>query len=108
MMAAVVVATSDAWLVIHADEDGELGEVMGSAFVPAGINSEVMVSLDGIPSAAETLHAVLYQDVGEAEVFEFPEWPGYSVPSARWHRLCTLSIQTQYRRVVASRFVALY
>lgn len=72
--AAVVVATSGAWLVVQADDNGTPGEVIGQTFVPAGISRDVAVDLDPAP-APGTLYMALYQDAGELEVFEAPDGP---------------------------------
>jgi hypothetical protein len=74
VVATMVMATSDAWLVIQADEDGVPGAVLGQTWVPRGINREVLVELDPQPET-DTVHAVLYQDAGEAELFEYPGGP---------------------------------
>lgn len=74
ILADVVMATSDAWLAIHADEDGAPGEVLGQTWLPRGLARDVMVTIDS-PPAAGPLHAVLYQDAGEPEAFEYPDGP---------------------------------
>jgi hypothetical protein len=74
VVATMVMATSDAWLVIQADEDGVPGAVLGQTWLPRGINRDVIVTLDPQP-AADTVHAVLYQDAGEAGLFEYPGGP---------------------------------
>lgn len=71
LVAALVVATQDAWVVIHADDEGQPGEILGQSWVPAGINRDVVIEVE--PSAAEgRLHAVLHQDLNRPQVFEFP------------------------------------
>lgn len=74
VVATVVMATSDAWLAIHADEDGAPGPLLGHVWVPRGLNRDVIVTLDSPPEAG-TLHVVLYQDAGEVEEFEYPDGP---------------------------------
>lgn len=67
----LVVTPADAWVVIHADEDGQPGEVLGSARVPAGVSRSVAVPLDPLPTGSAI--AVLYRDLGERDSFESPE-----------------------------------
>jgi hypothetical protein len=68
---AVVVTGVDTWVAIHADSDGQPGDVLGRTLVPPGINRDVVVALDPAP-AAGPVHLVLYQDLGERETFEAP------------------------------------
>ncbi len=59
------------WVVIHADENGAPGPVIGYSPIPAGINANVKVAID--PAAAtDVLYAMLHVDKGEAGVFDFP------------------------------------
>ena len=62
------------WVVIHADEGGKPGEVLGYAAVPAGIsaNVKVRVSTAGL---TDTVFAMLHADEGEIDVYEFPDGP---------------------------------
>lgn len=72
------------WVAIHADANGTPGEILGVASLRAGLNREVVVEID--PAAAtETLHAALYNDSGEAGVFEFPN--GADSPIQRNRRI---------------------
>lgn len=74
VIAPLVVSVTNAWLAIYADADGERGEPLGAAWVTEGLNRDVVVALDPVPEPV-LLHAVLHQDQGEAEVFEFPGGP---------------------------------
>jgi hypothetical protein len=74
VIATMVMATSDAWLVIQADEDGTPGAVLGQIWVPRGMNRDVIVAIDPQPDAG-IVHAVLVQDAGEVELFEYPGGP---------------------------------
>jgi hypothetical protein len=57
-----------------------LGEIIGQAWLPAGINREVRI---GIPAgmAGENLLAVLHQDGGNPRQFDYPD--GDDVPLQR-------------------------
>jgi hypothetical protein len=72
------VVNRDAWLVIREGAEGEPGDIIGLTWLPAGINRDVVVELESgwNPGSGEaTLYAVLHQDDGEAQQFEFPEGP---------------------------------
>lgn len=72
--ASLVASVTGGWLAIYADEEGERGELLGATWVAEGLNREVVVALDSEPEPGP-LHAVLHQDQGEAETFEFPGGP---------------------------------
>jgi len=65
----LVVVETAAWVVIHTDNDGELGDIIGQTWVPAGINRDVEVVIDAA-QATPTLYAVLHLDAGALEEFE--------------------------------------
>jgi hypothetical protein len=72
------VVNRNAWLVIRAEDEGEPGPILGTTWLPTGINRDVVVELDSEwrPAAGETtLYAVLHQDDGQPQQFEFPEGP---------------------------------
>jgi hypothetical protein len=72
------IVNRDAWLVIRDGAEGEPGAIIGYTWLPAGINRDVLVELDSgwhAGAGAATLYAVLHQDDGEAQQFEFPEGP---------------------------------
>lgn len=60
-----------AWIVIHADNSGVPGSVIGQSFVPAGKSSNVIVLLDTTKFTAK-LYAMLHTDAPEAGKYEFP------------------------------------
>lgn len=64
-------ATDPSWVVIHADDDGAPGEVIGFAPLNPGENNDVIVEID-TEAATSTLHAMLHDDNGEVGVYEFP------------------------------------
>lgn len=70
----LTVVDVNAWVAIHADDNGQRGDVLGVTALPAGISRNVAVEIDA-DRATETLYAVLYLDAGEAGEFEFPGGP---------------------------------
>jgi plastocyanin len=66
-----VIATPG-WLVIHADQNGSPGPVLGYTPLQEGTNQEVVIELD-MGEVTSTLYAMLHQDTGEAGVYEFPD-----------------------------------
>ena len=66
-----VTTPEDAWLVIHANHDGSLGEVLGQTAVTAGTSRDISVTIDPL-QATPNLVAMLHEDAGESGTFEFP------------------------------------
>jgi hypothetical protein len=71
---ATIVSPVDSWAAIYSDEEGEVGALLGQTWLPAGVNRDVIVSVDGPPEPG-TLHLILYEDLGAGEEFE----PGIDV-----------------------------
>jgi len=71
-----VVAAGPGWIVIHADENGSPGQVMGWSAVEEGTNEDVVVEIEE-DQATDTLHAMLHDDLGTVGTYEFP---GADVP----------------------------
>jgi hypothetical protein len=59
----------DAWAVVYTDDGGELGEIIGRTWLPAGVNRDVLVTIDP-EQMTDTLYAVLHWDAGTAQKFE--------------------------------------
>ncbi len=68
---AQVVSNGAGWIVIHADQDGKPGPVLGYSPVADGENNGVAVSLD-LTGLTGTLHAMLHTDAGQMGTYEFP------------------------------------
>ena len=66
-----VVSDGPGWMVIHADQDGAPGPVIGWAAVQDGTNTDVSVEID-TANATQTLYAMLHTDAGEMGTYEFP------------------------------------
>ncbi len=67
-----VVSDGPGWIVIHTDDDGAPGPVIGHAAVSDGENTNVTVEID-TEEATETLWAMLHEDTGEEGSYEFPD-----------------------------------
>ncbi len=59
------------WIVIHADNVGSPGSILGYTQVFHGVNSNIEVSLS-TSDRTSTMYAMLYTDEDELGVFEFP------------------------------------
>ncbi|MCI0725834.1 MAG: hypothetical protein L0332_03795, partial [Chloroflexi bacterium] len=66
---SLAVVNVNAWVVIYNDAAGEPGEVIGTVWIPAGVNREIVVAIDP-EQTTPVLHVVLHQDVGAAQEFE--------------------------------------
>ena len=71
---ASVVSPENGWLVLYAMQDGELGEVLGHTAVSTGLNQNLSLTIDP-QLATPTLVALLHNDAGEPDEFEFPDGP---------------------------------
>lgn len=75
---AKTVAAQDGWMVIHKDQDGKPGPVIGFTAVKEGENENVQVKLEEDVSAPTMLWAMLHIDAGTKGTYEFP---GADVPA---------------------------
>lgn len=75
---ASVVAQVDGWIVIHSDNDGRPGPVLGASQVSAGQNSDVVVELSG--DATNVLWPMLHVDTGAVGEYEFGTVEGADGP----------------------------
>lgn len=69
---AEVISGKAGWLVIQTNEDGAPGPVIGYTKINPGVNRDVKVKVD-VPNATPTLHAMIHEDDGVKEKFDFPE-----------------------------------
>ncbi|MCA9912742.1 MAG: hypothetical protein KC496_05320, partial [Anaerolineae bacterium] len=67
------------WLVIHADNDGTPGAVIGYAPLVPGANHDVTVTLDEA-GMTETVFPMLHYDTGELGAYEFGQVEGADGP----------------------------
>lgn len=67
-----VTAAAPGWIVIHLDNNGAPGPVIGQSAVEAGDNLAVEVALDPALDSETALWAMLHVDEGVAGEYEFP------------------------------------
>ena len=67
-----VVSSGPGWIVLYRDEAGEPDQMMGYLPVEAGLNEDLSIAINW-REATPTLYATLYEDGGEAAVFEVPD-----------------------------------
>jgi hypothetical protein len=74
IMVSHAVTLEPGWVVIYNDVAGEPGEIIGQAWVPAGVSREieVLVDPDGITA---TLYVALHRDLGQPQQFEAADVP---------------------------------
>ncbi|MDE0199530.1 MAG: SH3 domain-containing protein [Caldilineaceae bacterium] len=68
---AEAVVPVEGWVVIHADDAGSFGPIIGQAHLEPGVTTDLAVAID-VDAATETLYAMLHTDGGVFDVFEFP------------------------------------
>ncbi|MGO9411604.1 MAG: hypothetical protein ACLQCB_12740 [Spirochaetia bacterium] len=68
---AQVVSDGPGWIVIHKEEGGGPGGVVGYAAVKDGENKDVIVKIDSY-TATPKLFAMLHTDAGKVGTYEFP------------------------------------
>jgi hypothetical protein len=66
-----VTMSEPGWVVIHPDEDGQPGLIIGFAFLEAGVNEEVAVDLL-VDTVTPQMYAKLHEDSNIAGEFDFP------------------------------------
>lgn len=67
------------WLVIHADNDGAPGPVLGQTRLNVGLNEDVVVELDEM-NMTDQVFPMLHYDTGETGVYEFGQVEGADGP----------------------------
>ncbi|MCL7454278.1 MAG: LPXTG cell wall anchor domain-containing protein [Anaerolineae bacterium] len=72
-----VISDGPGWIVIHAEQDGAPGPVIGWAAVEDGTNTDVSVEIE-TANATDELYAMLHIDAGVMGTYEFP---GADVPA---------------------------
>lgn len=74
---ASITAGQDGWIVIHLDDQGKPGKVLGQTMVKAGTSKDVVVKLSEAVPAGGKVWPMLHIDAGAPGVYEFP---GADVP----------------------------
>jgi|GEM_PF-412528 hypothetical protein len=81
VLIAKVVADVDSFVVIHADDGGSPGEVIGHVSVTAGETTDVEVSLEREAVDGETLYAMLHVDDPADGEYTFGDAEGEDAPA---------------------------
>jgi hypothetical protein len=68
----LVVVDVDAWVTVRSSSGGVAGDVIGLLWVPAGLHRDVVIEIDPDLTTI-TLFVVLHLDIGESQVFDFPD-----------------------------------
>ncbi len=68
---AEAVVPVEGWVVIHADDAGSFGPIIGQAHLEPGVTTDLAIDIV-VDAATETLYAMLHTDGGVFDVFEFP------------------------------------
>ena len=71
VLVSEVVSSGPGWIVIHADDEGKPGQILGYSSVGKGSNNNVVVDIDS-SAATQRLFAMLHTDKGIIGNFEFP------------------------------------
>jgi hypothetical protein len=79
VVAKSVVIDQPGWLVIHADNEGKPGAVLGYAELQPGLNTNVEVTLD-TEGLTSNVFPMLHYDTGVAGTYEFGEVEGEDLP----------------------------
>jgi hypothetical protein len=79
-VADTVLSDGPGWLVIHADNNGAPGPVIGAEFVEDGLNTDVEVSLNTDAGPFVIVHPMLHTDTGEVGTYEFGDVEGADGP----------------------------
>lgn len=90
VLVPTAVVNQPGWVVIHADDDGRRGDILGFAPLPAGLSQNIVVEIPAA-GATDTLYAVLHLDAGEIGEFEYPN--GDDVPLQRNRRFLEIPFQ---------------
>lgn len=68
----VTIEGGGGFVVVHLDDEGAPGEVLGNIEIPEGTSTDVTVSLDTPVEDDATLWPMLHFDAGEVGSYEFP------------------------------------
>jgi hypothetical protein len=68
------------WLVIHSDNSGQPGPVVGQTALTPGVNTDVLVTFTDPSQVTAQVFPMLHYDTGEAGVYEFGTVEGADLP----------------------------
>lgn len=91
---SIIYLASPGYLVIHEDNNGEPGAILGaSALVQAGESTEVKVTLSRASKDGETLYAMLHREMGANTTFtaaeDMPVQSSLGGPLMGWFEVST-------------------
>jgi hypothetical protein len=69
-----VTSPGPGWVIVHADENGSPGEVLGYVSVKEGVSFDVAVETQS-SQYGEVIHAMLHVDSGVIGQLEYPQGP---------------------------------
>ncbi|MEM9950065.1 MAG: hypothetical protein AAF846_00585 [Chloroflexota bacterium] len=69
---------SDAWVVAHNDDNGDLGDVLGHTFLEEGTSQAIPLLLSG--DITPLVHVTIHLDTGELEKFDYLDDPTLDTP----------------------------
>lgn len=69
---SVTIEGADGWVVVHLDDDGGPGAVLGQVAVAEGTSTDVQVPLDERLASDATVWPMLHVDAGTPGTYEFP------------------------------------
>ena len=69
---SVTIAGGDGFVVVHADQDGAPGPVLGHAPIADGTTTDLPVPFDTPLTADQTVWPMLHVDAGAPGTYEFP------------------------------------
>ncbi len=90
---ASVTLDSPGWLVVHAEQDGSFGPVIGQTLIEAGTTADVAVALDP-DGITDTLYPMLHIDDSEMGTYEFGSVEGADAPIAINGAVAVTSVDT--------------
>jgi hypothetical protein len=67
VIVSAVIIEQDGWIVIHAEENGAAGKIIGSVYIAAGERSQVSVPLSEATVDGQGYYAMLHTDAGGSE-----------------------------------------
>jgi hypothetical protein len=67
-----VLAPGPGWLLIHADEAGAIGPILGLAYLDEGINEDLVIAIPW-RQATPRLYAALYEDSSRPRRLDYPD-----------------------------------
>ena len=80
IIVAKAVAPTDAWILVHLDDNGKPGARVGFTHITAGTNTNVVVKLDPATALTDKLLVAIHADRGVIGTLEFDMMDKYNSP----------------------------